>query len=69
MCQMSAVLEHDGGIELIKENITRLDVLAKGIKIGTLFEGETEFTEMSIHHIDFMSGKVFLKKIDLAVGE
>ena len=69
MCQMSAVLEHDGEFELIKENITRLDVLTKGVKIGTLFEGETEFTDMSIHHIDFMAGKVFLKKIDIAVGE
>lgn len=69
MCQMSAVLERDGEIELIKENITKLDVLAKGVKIGTLFEGETEFADMSIHHIDFMAGKVFLKKIDIAVGE
>lgn len=69
MCQMSAVLEHDGEIELIKENITKLDVLAKGVKIVTLFEGETEFTDMSIHHIDFMAGKVFLTKNDRVAGD
>jgi predicted RNA-binding protein len=62
MCQMSAVVEHDGKVELVKENVTRLDVLTKGIRISTLFEGVTELTDMTIHHIDFLAGKVFLKK-------
>lgn len=62
MCQMSAVVEHDGKVELVKENITRLDVIAKGVKISTLFEVPTELIGMAIHHIDFLTGKVFLQK-------
>jgi predicted RNA-binding protein len=62
MCQMSAVVEHDGETELIRENITRLDVLAKGIRISSLFEGSAEFENMVIHHIDFLNGKVFLAR-------
>jgi predicted RNA-binding protein len=67
MCQMSAVVEHDGEIELIMENITRLDVLAGGVKISSLFEGETELAEMAVHHIDFLAGKVFLQKSPLTI--
>jgi len=62
MCQMSAVVERDGKVELVKENITRLDVLSTGIRISTLFEGPTELVGMTIHHIDFLTGKVFLQK-------
>ena len=62
MCQMSAVVECEGKLELIKENITRLDMLATGVKISTLFEEPTELIDMTIHHIDFLKGKVFLQK-------
>jgi predicted RNA-binding protein len=62
MCQMSAVVECDGKVELVKENITRLDVLEKGVRISTLFEGPAEFIGMAVHHIDFLTGKVFLQK-------
>ena len=62
MCQMSAVVERDGTAELVKENITRLDVLTTGVRISTLFEGPTELVGMTIHHIDFLTGKVFLQK-------
>lgn len=62
MCQMSAVVEHDGKVELIKENVTRLDVLSKGVRISTLFEGAIELSDMALHHIDFLAGKVFLQK-------
>lgn len=62
MCQMSAVLEHDGRVETVKENITRLDVLAKGVKISTFFEEPIELTGMVVHHIDFLKGKIFLQK-------
>jgi hypothetical protein len=62
MCQMSAVVECDGKVETVKENITRLDVLATGVKISTLFEGPMELIGMAVHHIDFLTGKVFLQK-------
>ncbi len=62
MCQMSAVVEREGKVELLKENIVRLDMLATGVRISTLFEGPTELVGMTIHHIDFLTGKVFLQK-------
>jgi hypothetical protein len=62
MCQMSAVVEHDGKIEVVKENLTRMDVVAKGVKISTLFEEPIELTGMVIHYIDFLAGKVILHK-------
>ena len=62
MCQMSAVVEHEGKSEVIMDNITRLDVLGRGVRIRTLFEGPTELDGMAIHHIDFLTGKVFLQR-------
>jgi predicted RNA-binding protein len=62
MCQMSAVVERDGKVELLKENIIRLDMLTTGVRVSTLFEGSTELVGMTIHHIDFLTGKVFLHK-------
>jgi predicted RNA-binding protein len=62
MCQMSAVVEREGKVETLKENVTRLEVLAAGVKISTLFEGSMEIKGMTIHHIDFLSGKVFLQE-------
>jgi predicted RNA-binding protein len=62
MCQMSAVVENDGKIELVKENITRMDVVAKGVKISTLFEEPMELPGLAIHYIDFLAGKVILHK-------
>ncbi len=69
MCQMSAVVEQDGKFELVKENVTRVDVLGKGIKIKTLFEGSMELTNMAIDHIDFLAGKIFLHKKEALDGE
>jgi predicted RNA-binding protein len=62
MCQMSAVMECNGKVELLKENITRLDVIAKGVRISTLFEEPTELIGLAVHHIDFLTGKVFLQQ-------
>ena len=62
MCQMSAVVEQNGKFELVKENVTHLDVFDKGVKIKTLFEGSTELADMKIDHIDFLAGKIVLQK-------
>ncbi len=63
MCQMRAVVEHDGEEELVRENLTRLEVLAKGIRISSLFERETEHADLTLHHIDFLAGKVVLQRL------
>ncbi|EKD38584.1 MAG: hypothetical protein ACD_75C00687G0002 [uncultured bacterium] len=60
MCQTSVFQEKAGGVELLLENVTSLEVLADGLRIASLFEGAREFPGMAIRRIDFTAGKVFL---------
>ncbi len=62
MCEMRIVMEEDGKEELLSENITKLEVLANGIKVNSLFAGPTEIQDMVIDYIDFTAGKVVLAK-------
>ncbi len=64
MCQTSVVMEKNGGEEVLLENVTSLEVLEKGLKITTLFEGAQEFLGVAIRRIDFTGGKVFLYKLE-----
>ena len=60
MCQTSALMEKDGGEELLLENVTNLEVLSDGLSITTLFEGTTSWPGVAIRRIDFSAGKVYL---------
>jgi len=60
MCQTSVLQEKAGGVELLLENVTSLEVLEDGLRIASLFEGAREFPGMAIRRIDFSAGKVFL---------
>jgi predicted RNA-binding protein len=60
MCQTSAILEKDGGQELLLENVTSLEVESNGLKITTLFEGTESLPGVAIRRIDFTGGKVYL---------
>ena len=60
MCQTSVLQEKAGGVELLLENVTSLEVFEDGLRIASLFEGEREFPGMTIRRIDFTAGKVFL---------
>ncbi len=60
MCQTNAVLEKDGGEELLLENVTKLEVAEEGLRITTLFEGTTSWPKTAIRSIDFAAGKVYL---------
>ncbi len=60
MCQTSAILEKDGGQELLLENVTSLEVESNGLKITTLFEGTASWPGVAIRRIDFTGGKVYL---------
>lgn len=60
MCQTSAVLEKDGGPELLLENVTKLEVAEDGLNITTLFEGTSSWPKTAIRCIDFAAGKVYL---------
>ena len=60
MCQTSALMEKDGGQELLLENVTNLEVLSDGLQITTLFEGTKSWPGVAIRRIDFAGGKVYL---------
>ena len=60
MCMPSAMVEKDGGQELLLENITNLEVLSDGLQIATLFEGTKSWPGLMIRRIDFSAGKVYL---------
>jgi len=62
MCQISVFVEHDGVEELVLDDVTNLRTEESGISISTLFEGSREVTDVVIESIDFMAGKVLLRK-------
>ena len=62
MCQMSVFLEKNGVEELLLEDVTNLSIETTGVTVSTLFEGSREVAGAVIDSIDFMAGKVLLKK-------
>ena len=64
MCQTSVLLDKNGAEVILLENVTALEVLEKGLKITTLFEGAEEFLDLAIRRIDFSGGKVYLYKLE-----
>ena len=60
MCQTSVVLERDGEQEKIMDNVTSLEMLADGVRIGALFEEPMEINSVRLEKIDFMTGTVTL---------
>ncbi|WP_457575182.1 CooT family nickel-binding protein, partial [Desulfomarina sp.] len=62
MCQTNVVLNEDGNEKLLLENVTALKIVEGGLQITTLFEGQKEFSGMSLDRIDFNEGKVYLFK-------
>lgn len=62
MCQVSAYIKSGEQQELVKENVTRLEMLKNGLRIGTLFEGTVDLEGMVVDHIDFTNGRLILEK-------
>ncbi len=62
MCQTNVVLNENGNEKLLLENVTALKIVEGGLLITTLFEGQKEFSGMSLDRIDFNEGKVYLFK-------
>ncbi len=62
MCQVSAYVKKGEQEELLKENVTTMEVLEKGLRITTLFEGPADYTDMVLKYIDFSGGRVILEK-------
>jgi len=63
MCQMSVYLEQEGLEESVMENASRLDVSKEQITVSTLFEEPKQISGVRIESIDFLAGKVILKKM------
>lgn len=62
MCQVSVYVQEGDREELLKDNITKLEVVAKGLRVSTLFEGATDLDNMMLQQIDFSAGKVVVQK-------
>ncbi len=62
MCQVSAYVQEGTKEELLKENVTKLEILTGGLRMSTLFEGTVDLPDLVLDHIDFSAGKVVLKK-------
>ena len=62
MCQMSVVIDNEGVEEMVMENVTRLQVSGTTIEVSAFFEEPRTVEEVFIQAIDFLGGKVILKK-------
>jgi predicted RNA-binding protein len=62
MCQMKVVLDENGKEDVIMENVTRLQVSDTAIEVAAFFEAPIKVEEVFIETIDFLEGKVVLKK-------
>jgi predicted RNA-binding protein len=60
MCQISVVVEREGGQEKVLDNVTRLDVTSDGVLLSTFFEEPREVKNVLISRIDFLAGTVVL---------
>lgn len=68
MCQVSAFVKDGDKEELLRENVTSMEMLGDGVRVSTLFEGPADYHELSLHHIDFSAGRVILTRIQVKKG-
>ena len=62
MCQMSVMVLEGTNEELVMESVTRLEVKDKGVEVSTFFEESKFVQDVRVQEIDFLGGKVFLKR-------
>ncbi len=62
MCQMRVVVEEEGVEEIVMENVTRLQVSGGAIEVSAFFEEPRRLEAVFVQSIDFLEGKVVLKK-------
>jgi len=60
MCQMNVVLEHEGEMEKVMDNVTRLEVTGEGVLVSALFEEPKLVPSARVKNIDLLSGTVTL---------
>lgn len=59
---MSVYVKDGGKEELLKENVTKMEIVEAGIRLSTLFEGATDLNNMALQQIDFSAGRAILIK-------
>lgn len=62
MCQISVYVEKEGVEELLLEDVTSLRAETTGVSVSTLFDGPRQIADAVIDSIDFMAGRVLLRK-------
>jgi len=62
MCQMRVVVEEDGVEVTVLENVTRLQVSGSTVEVSAFFEEPRRLEAVSVESIDFLEGKLVLKK-------
>ncbi|MBW6521634.1 MAG: CooT family nickel-binding protein [Desulfoarculaceae bacterium] len=62
MCRMSVVVEENGVEEMVLENVTRLQISGTTIEVSAFFEEPRRLEAVFIESIDFLAGKLVLKK-------
>jgi len=60
MCQMSIVVETEGGRETVLENASTLEVTGEGVVVSALFEEPRVIAGARVKRIDFLDGVVTL---------
>ena len=69
MCQIRAVVEHNGEQETVMESVTALEVVEDGVVLSTFFEEPKRVSGVVIEKIDFLGGAVVLKADPMEVRE
>ena len=62
MCQMRVVVEEDGVEETVLENVTHLQVSGTTVEVSAFFEEPRRLDAVFIESIDFLEGRLVLKK-------
>lgn len=62
MCQISVVVEENGELENVMDNVTGLQVTDDGVVLTTFFEEPLSVPGTVIKRIDFLGGKVVLNR-------
>ena len=57
---MNVVLDQDGELEKVMDNVTHLQVTGEGVLVSTLFEEPKLVKSAWVKDIDFLGGKVTL---------
>lgn len=62
MCQMNVLIEKDGSLEKVMDEVTKLEVTDDGVLLSTFFSKPTLIEGCRVKNIDFMGTSVTLQQ-------